>query len=157
VTVPFKTVAKVSGGAAPHERSFEGLSEDLNNFPADTLDSQYSMECEISTAQVEMMTSNADGDNYFQYVQGATGTNVESVPPSSADTEETQRFSIVGCLPHIYTAHCMLMLRGQQLLAEWAAWETGEAQEDAVEDEDPDVLKARIAELQAMLKRAEGR
>jgi len=161
VTVPFKTAAKVSGGAAPHERSVEGdierLSEDLKSFPADTLDSQYSMECEISTAQVEMMTSNADGDNYFQYVQGATGTNVETVPPRSADIEETQRFSIVGCLPHIYTAHCMLMLRGQQLLAEWAAWETGEAQEDAVEDEDPDVLKARIAELQAMLKRAEGR
>eukprot|EP00405_Crypthecodinium_cohnii_P029247 CAMPEP_0206503874 /NCGR_PEP_ID=MMETSP0324_2-20121206/55061_1 /ASSEMBLY_ACC=CAM_ASM_000836 /TAXON_ID=2866 /ORGANISM="Crypthecodinium cohnii, Strain Seligo" /LENGTH=510 /DNA_ID=CAMNT_0053992759 /DNA_START=60 /DNA_END=1592 /DNA_ORIENTATION=+ len=144
-----------SGGGAPVEDVIARLSEELSLFPEGTIDVPYSVDCELPIAQLEVMQSDADGPSYFTQVKEATAAEInlsESAPTQDEEGEEIQRLSVVGALPNIYAAHAMLMLRSQQLYLEWYSEDA--AAEEVKQEDDPEALKARILELQEMLKKA---
>lgn len=145
------------------EEAIERLAEDLNGFPEGTLEIPYSMECELATSLVEVLSQpDEQGTTFIQHVQDTTGTTItigDPVAPKEEGGQEVQGVAIVGTLPHTYSAHAMLMMRSQQTLADWAEQERLEREEAAANEEpaeDPEALRARIAELQEMLKKAGG-
>jgi len=129
------------------QEEVDGLADVLGQLPQGAAQLQYSISCEIPHCQVMVLTAN-DGE-YVRYVEEATGTNVSfDEGDGSSGPEEGRPMTLVGQLLSVYTAHAMMM---QKLRVHEA-----EERKSAELPEDPMVLKARIAELQAQLARVTG-
>jgi len=149
---------KGSDSHAPHyggsgDGDIEKLDADLNGMPAGKVSMTYSIDCALDVAQIEALRQPSRGqtEDYFEFVKATTGSdlNVYEMPPAEdPDAPAQQLLTFVGSLPHIYTAHAMVMGRIFQIAEE-------EEKANQSEAENAEVLRRRIQELQDQLRYAQ--
>lgn len=134
------------------QEDLAALADTLSAFPPGTLKMQYSVASELPAAHLGMLFAN-EGE-YVKQVAEDTATNIDFEDEAVQEPDAPRPMTIVGGLLNAYTAHAMVLVK----LRAAEAKEREEEQRQATEQsEDPEVLKARIQELQAQLAKVSGK
>mmetsp|Transcript_91012 Transcript_91012/g.241721 ORF Transcript_91012/g.241721 Transcript_91012/m.241721 type:complete len:420 (-) Transcript_91012:42-1301(-) len=139
------------------QEEVDSLADVLSSFPPGTPHLQYSVCCDLPKSMVGVVVGRS-GEN-IKYVEQATNTTIDIDNEDSGEAAEAVRpMTIVGQLVNVYTAHAMMLLKLRATEAKDREEAEREAQRKAIEQsEDPDILKARIQELQAQLAAVAGK
>mmetsp|Transcript_42506 Transcript_42506/g.117297 ORF Transcript_42506/g.117297 Transcript_42506/m.117297 type:complete len:403 (+) Transcript_42506:97-1305(+) len=138
---------KRRGGGGPPEKASESvmlLDNVVRGFPEGTSGLLYSISFGLPLCHLQTLLENQT------LAQLEESFSVQLQHPQPAETDDPwsiQPISLVGTLLNMYTAHITLHKLVKQIEQEAAAAE----QQEVLEEEDPQVLKAKIAELQAQL------
>jgi len=134
------------------QEEMAALSEVLGEFDPQSLQMGYSIGCELPRSMVGAIVGRS-GENIKQ-IEEASGTQIEIENEETPDADTPRFMTIVGSLVSVYIAKSMIIKKQREMEAK----EREEAEEKAIEQtEDPEVLKAKIAQLQAALAAAQAK